>query len=466
MINKFEHEGYWWLPENEDNKICGILKYTPGENATLELMGSFEGLQNIKKMSEIKLIHGFSSKGEEITLYRCYEKSTTISVPGFQTTLYLALMVFVGIHFEKEEDIKFKELLIHYSYLEEWINVSGIDYSRFVNNKDIDISIQFKQPEPIQAEINENYRLSIHFGYLIPKESRREIGIKERVSIGIESSKEKSFAELLVISSHIQNFISFGVMEPVYPLFINGKTELKKELIDGNTHYPLIEIYYNIPNIYKPVKSLPPFDILFTYDDISDKFDLFLQNWFEKLDKLTPVFNLYFGTRYNPNIYREHRFLSIIQAIESYHRRILGGKYLSDDDYQKIYEKMVMKIPDEVKDDHKDSLNSKLKFGNEYSLRKRLNEIFKEYNYNLQMFITNKDIFINNAVDTRNYLVHYVKNLEDNAASGNNLIRLTQKLKVLLEICLLAEIGFTPNEIRKLLIRNRKYNYLLKDKEN
>jgi len=28
MIDSFEHKGIWWLPDNEDEKIEGILKFS------------------------------------------------------------------------------------------------------------------------------------------------------------------------------------------------------------------------------------------------------------------------------------------------------------------------------------------------------------------------------------------------------------------------------------------------------
>ena len=84
---------------------------------------------------------------------------------------------------------------------------------------------------------------------------------------------------------------------------------------------------------------LYPYDMLFTFKDISDRFEILLKNWFEKADTLGPVYDLYFGTLYNPRMYLQHQFLSLIQAIEVYHRRKFEGKYLSDDDYEPIYEK-------------------------------------------------------------------------------------------------------------------------------
>lgn len=47
-------KGYWWLPENPNNKVAGILTYTPGESMCLELLGGFE-----------------NARGEYIFIYLC-----------------------------------------------------------------------------------------------------------------------------------------------------------------------------------------------------------------------------------------------------------------------------------------------------------------------------------------------------------------------------------------------------------
>ena len=114
-------------------------------------------------------------------------------------------------------------------------------------------------------------------------------------------------------------------MESTYPLAIEGITEANKEMIKDKVYYSPVEIYYELPNISKTTKTLLPFDMLFTFKDISNRFEIFLRNWFEKADLLKPICDLYFGTLYNPHMYLEHRFLSLIQAIESFHQRIYGG---------------------------------------------------------------------------------------------------------------------------------------------
>ena len=88
--------------------------------------------------------------------------------------------------------------------------------------------------------------------------------------------------------------MSLWITEPVYPLAIIGITEANKQTINDKLYNPPVEIYYHSPEISKAPKTLYPHDMLFTFKDISDRFEILLKNWFENADTLGPVYDLPF----------------------------------------------------------------------------------------------------------------------------------------------------------------------------
>lgn len=458
MIEEFEYKGIWFLPEKPEGQICGILKFTPDDGAILDLIGSFKDIAEINKMLSPKIILGISSNGKKITLYNCFENKSNFSFPGFQTCSFYVDIVFVGAHFQKTEDVRFKSLSIHYSNLDEWVNISGFDIKQSLAEKEA--IIKYKLPEPFQANINDDLKILLNTSATGPSWSlvQKEAAIKQKSEIKIEPSNDMSFENYRKMMNQIQNFLSLGVTEPVYPLTVEGITEINKEMIKDMVHNPPIAIFFKLPEIFKLSKTLPPIYMLFTFKDISTRFESFLKNWFKKAELLEPVYNLYFGTLYNSNMYLEHKFLSLIQAIESYHQRVHKGKYLPDREYKMVYDVLVNAIPNETKSDLKDRLKMYLKYGNEFSLRKRLKEIFDWHQEILDMLIKNdKAAFIDDVINTRNYLTHYNTDSKEQTISGEALFHLTIKLKILVEICLLIELGFSQKEIKSLFSRNRRY---------
>lgn len=193
-----------------------------------------------------------------------------------------------------------------------------------------------------------------------------------------------------------------------------------------------------------------PQEMLFTLKDIADKFELLLRNWFNKTDKLGPVYDLYFGALYNPHMYLQQRFLSLVQALESYHRRLMRTYELVEEDHRKRMEAILASAPEA----HRDWLASRLKYANEPTLRVRLHEIFAKCSFIMSKIVAKEDAFIEKVVATRHYLTHFDPELEDRSAKDDALHYVTEKLRVMMEACLLEEIGLEPDVIESFFSKS------------
>ena len=454
MNEKIEYMGLWWLPNKPEKQISGILKFDPENGGALNLMGSFKKVEDIRNSTKYEVILGITSEGKYVTLNKCLETKSTLRSSGIHTISFYIDKIFIGFHFEKYEDIKFKNISVRYSNLDEWANVSGFDIK--LDGKDTQIN--YRQPESIKAKIGDDLQVHIDFHTIYPTVSivQKEATIKQDIYVRVEPLEDKSLDEYLKIVYHIQNFLSLGILEAVHPLSLEGKTEANKK--EGN-YYPPVYVLYSQLNISNAEKHIHPFQMLFTLKDIRENFETLLNTWFNKIEILEPVYNLYFSTLYNPKMYVEQHFLSLTEALEIFHRRITPnrGKYLSNEEYKDTYQTMTNAIPDSIDKDFKQSLKNKLFYGNEFSLRRRLKELFDKYEQIFKNFVPDKEEFINRVKDSRNYLIHFDSELKEKAATGIELYRLTVKLKILIEICFLSELGFDNGYIDRLISSNRNY---------
>ncbi len=342
---------------------------------------------------------------------------------------------------------------IHYSYLDEWVGISGFE----IHKRENFVNIKYKLPSSLFYNIGAghyNFVLKIIFGIHGLKYSffQKEIFIVQKTYIEIESYTSDHFWDYAKIKYNIENFLNLSIVRPVYPLSIIGTTK------DKQNKEVFIEIYYRLPDSPKVFKPLIPYEMLFTFTDIKDKFDKFLENWFNVYNKLEPVYSLYSEILYNPYINIENRFLNIIQALETFHRRVYGGAYLSEEEYKPIYDALINAIPKHVDSNLRERLKAYLKYGREFSLRRRIKDIVKNYPFISKVI---NDGFINKVVNTRNYYVHYDESLKESSTDRKDLYYITQKLKMLLDICLLGILGFSVEEIRLLILRNEKYKRLI-----
>ena len=454
-----EIKGKWWLPDKPERRIFGTLKIYYDIFSELELFG----LLKDKKMSAIfiepKLILGQSIKGEEITLYKCSEYTTSND-----RSLFHINSIFIGLHFIDEEQIRFKNIYVEFLHLDKWF-WQGSDFEiKYFPNEETRIS--YKPSSYIQvdlSDINLDYKIRIKTGIEgnanFGPRSKIKYEQKTFVEITTTNLNMKSFNDFKRVIFLLQDFFSFGIMKPAYPILIRGETESYKKNQNHKAYPPLIEIYYLIRGIPNLNENLNIFDMLFCFKDISNKLELVLKNWFKKINSLSAVFQLYFASLYNPSLYLEYKFLSLVQAIEAYCRIRYNGKYVSDGEYELVHDKILKSIIENTKNGLQCSLMSKLKYGNELSLKTRICRLFKKNIEITKLFIKNEENFIDKVIKTRNYLVHQDESLKELSFKKEELFSTNIKLKIMIEKYLLKEIGFDSEEIKALLLRNRLYKY-------
>lgn len=443
--------GEWWLPNDPGKQIPGVLTYSPDEGIILELMGSFKDIRNIEKFLELEIIIGISKNGEDITLYKCSEISSSYTAAGL-STLFRVNRVFVGAHFQREDDIKFKSVSARFLHLDEWLGISGFESEEQLKGGKA-ISVVYSNPSEIQMKIGNGYSLSIFFDYAVefPSRGYYKFNIQQEARIKIEADRARTLRDYEKVIEDIQNFISLGIFWlKSRPFDIQGEME------DGSKVVKIFDAY-SLSLGYSLILDRKL--MLFEFKDIQDRFEIFLRNWINKAEQLRFIIDSYF---HDSSGSWEYRFLSLVQALEAYHRCCFErGEYLSDSEFQKVYNELINVISSYPSEEFRRSLIERLKYANEFSLRKRIKEIFDKYADVLKEFIKDKNRFIEGVIKIRNYYTHRDKKLEKEV-KGYNLYSFIFQLKMIIEVCLLAEIGFSLDEIKNLFLKNEVYRWKVK----
>ena len=462
MIEELEIRGFWWLPERSNLKLPGTLTFSPYKGFSLEVQGSFKEMSEMNKFLTPDIVLGFSHQGKNITLYKCFEVSHKGHFPGIPESIFSANVGFIGVHFTQLLEIRIKKVSVKYNYLDEWLNISGFNITP--NPEEKSVEVKYKLPPPIEINLRNGLKILLEVKASMPSISavQKEACIKQETFFTLEFPEEIRFEEINEYVYIFQNLLSLLTSETVYPIKILGYSENAVNIIEDKKFYEPIEIIYQLSlSQVKSKKSVHPFDMLYPYVSIKNKAETIFNNWLEKADLLRPVYDLYFGTIYSGDMYLEFQFLSLIMALEVYHRRLIGNEDISTEEHEERVKQILNNTPDK----YREWLKEKLKYSNEPSLRKRIKEIYdmlKNIGYVTDLIPKKKD-FVDDVVNTRNYFVHYDQSLKNKALKGTELYRLIQKLKVLVEICLLKEIGFLDTGIDNIYRQNRKYKWLIEE---
>jgi hypothetical protein len=329
---------------------------------------------------------------------------SNISSPGFMSEKFSVSIAFLGKRIDNFEEKLFNKILLRFDYFEDWLSIPSIKRKFITDDSGTFLGFDFSYRRPISVRVDLN-DLSISIQYGVELNGRRDINLTQTGCIQAESIKGKTISEWRSeIIKPLINFLTLGISIETTCL------ETLKVLCDDKDEQSYAEVIYRPFNTQKKnIKSISRYQMLFSYVDISHKFDEVIKKWLTVSSKLDSVCNL---------------FLPIIQAIESYHR--VSGKF-----------------------------NYKKKF----NLRERLSDIYDMNIEILKPIIEDKDKFIKTVVSTRNHNTHFNNNPNDPIFTSRDFYWATRILGYIVQACLLSEIGFSKEEIGKLFRKNEDYGY-------
>lgn len=437
----FDIIGEWWLPETPNVKVSGALKFSI-QSTYLELNGSFEPTQGLTTPSDREIIHGLGRKGEKITLNKCYFTQLEGNL-GSANVTYVIQTFFVGSYFQNEDEIKFSKINVKFSKLNTWIQTHGFKSeierpSTYVH--------KYTSPQNITVKIDEQLSFSIVFGFstTIEHEPKKRRLMEQDVSINLFVDEELDLLKFWKIVHHLRHFISLGILAPENVAALIGFTNRFTHQVGQQQEMDEIKIYWSKGN--SPNNSYVNLtNMMFSFEQIQNNFENYIKKWFELRETLGIVANLYFGTLYNPQSYINEKFFNIVASLESFHRIYRDDKTWSEEHFEQLKSTIGNAITD---NEDREKIMGKIKYANELTLRNRLKQIINEYNFVLTSERGFDNSFIDLVVETRNYYAHYDLSLKNNIISNENLPIFINKLRIIVEICLLSQMGMEEEDIK------------------
>ncbi|MFH1525629.1 MAG: HEPN domain-containing protein [Bacteroidota bacterium] len=454
MENEFIYKGYFYLPENSDNTVFGSLSFVQSSGALLELAGSLTGVMN-RGVFKPEIILGETSDGKKLTLYKCLENNRHLSSPGYISTKFSAIYLFVGAHFPDSSNIKFSEAYFEFHNLDQWLDISGFKINDSKHQSDKELKIYYELPERLYYKLDTNTDFGFSFSHSSFQINTFQKNIQLEQHSNIFFHFKSNCADLntiLDLLNAFQNYLAlatYGVTYAFSIILINPDNYFQ---YDDNIHHEEIKLFIKRNRIFDDSRTKDKFQMLFNFQQVKYDFQKMFLKWLKIRNDLEPAINLLFDYFYKSRTFTTNHFLNIIHAIETYHRRCFNNFVINPETHKKRLDTIYKNVSEE----HLRWLKEKLLFSHEPSLKERLEEIIDSVeNDVLLKVIGSKDEFIKAAKNSRNYYVHFSPSLKKKALVGGQLYHLSEKLKYLLIYCLLKDIGISENDISKVFSKNR-----------
>ena len=417
-IQVIEATGKWnIIGFDEEQEIFGELNYSL-KGAILKLFLN-DLYDEIKGMS-FDIITGKTNSGDFSLLFCTILKNGTYHGTNFVEIIVGT--VIEGHRYDRLDDIKFTEAWITHDILERnrWIfdfNALKTDYNREENA----YTCKYIKPKPIPIYSNDGKKINLEYFPDTIESPGYNYSIQQKHKIKIKYSEPQKYMDIYKDIEKIMRFFSF-IMQRNCIIYKFHCTNPSILITPSDKKLQTITIH--LPDQYTYNNSLiqENRDPLFHFNMISRNLEEIYQKWSElyTLCELEISFYLYSflvsfemeGVKFVGNYDLIAQFLDLIYGLESFHRKI-GKKnlYMSEDKYVKnVLPLLIQALPPDLKSSHRDSLKSRLKYGNGFSLRKRISDLIdllppQELNI-LGIGKTKKHKFVSKIVGLRNRLVH------------------------------------------------------------
>lgn len=449
ITESVEFIGDWFQPNSENSKkIAGTLSWSD-QRASLDLHDAFTPLQGTIYGDEFQsypAVYGTTINSQFITMLEATSgaKGFSFGPAGVnQTEKVASSLVVVGGHVTPAT--RYQEIRVRIPGLQIWIGRSGIQQT-FLPKTEHSANGMIYQIDSLPEETMVVPSLLATLGWGIDRrfsgDLLSEISVRSTASLRIQPEQPQNLDWYFEQLGKATTLLAFMAGSPMSPDHITAK------VADSNLEVEILVALRDAK--YCEYKSVNNFYML--RNDMGADLGAVIMKWFELYDTFSAPSQLALSVLNSKDLWLHVEFLTLMQALEGFHRATMPGLYTSEPEYEVIRKTLSNAIPNTVAPDHKDALKARIKYGNEISLRKRLDVLVKRLPIELRQNVLGNDGSVPKSwVDTRNYYTHWDETSRESVLDGIGMHRAGVRLKHLLRALYLDLVGIPHSSIIKSL---------------
>ncbi|WP_148280119.1 ApeA N-terminal domain 1-containing protein [Rubrivivax gelatinosus] len=449
LHEEFTRHSEWYQPDRPHIHVPGSLAFSP-DHIRLDLNDAFSAIDGDVSIADpvttYPALHGASTKGELLTLLRAARASVGLSFgpagvrqPETVTSSWLV----VGAHVRADET--YRSLTFFIPGLAAWLGQTPINCSYVHAEGEQAYSEHIvRTPQKPEATRVDTSSMTVRWG----AGTSSSINVFERVHIDVLGWIE-------IVPDHPQSlewfFEQYEKLSAMLTILAGDSIPAESitlRLTDSDYSAELLVCM-------KPAKYCRlrhPGDFYFPRNFTKIPLSELVQRWFQEIDSVLVPSQLAVSTLNSSGLWLHVKFLSLIQVLEGFHRGRFAGEYLDAEAYDAIKAALNSALPKTLASDHKDSLRSRIRYGNQLSLSRRLTELASLLGDDVSIRVFGVSTKIPRAwIDTRNYFTHWDKDLLSNTLEGQALYNATVRMEHFVRALFLTLSGVECTEITKAI---------------
>jgi len=197
-------------------------------------------------------------------------------------------------------------------------------------------------------------------------------------------------------------------------------------------------------------------EILAPLSMFSDRSAESFDRWLTEEDRIQDATDLLISTIGRTSLPPHLQLIVLAQALEAFHRNVHSGGYMTPEEYEPVRQQLEAAFPANFSEGHRNALRSRIRFGYEFSLRKRLEELLRRLEQStLDALAIDRREFPQRVAEARNDFTHWDASTGSPLLTGADLMNLVGRLKALTRIVLLNHLGIDEIRLVQRIVENR-----------
>lgn len=446
LSDSFEISGEWFLPEAEERKIPGTLKFV-GERTELELFEPLsvrdEGIVADTGSKNYPVIYGITLESEAITILKARSAGTAFRMNSGgirQPERIVSHWLLVGGFLTA--DFLYHELSFRIPGLHIWLSEKLVQESHDREGANGPIVLTYKVGGGAVYKTSIPEQLDIEWFY--QRRSNTDLFTSVEVTISgwikICPNSPQKLTWYLEELSKITTMLAFISGSSMSPDCIKGLIEEHHQAI-----YALVSLANRKSCTYNS-----DLNFFMLRDSMGVGLSDVVARWFEVYPRVQKPSELALGVLSSEKLWLHVEFLSLMQALEGFHRGLYEGLYMDESSYSPIKQILSDAIPKAVSPDHKESLKSRIQYGNEISLRKRLDHLAASLPEQIRKIVLGHDGQVPRTwIDTRNYYTHWNEESRENVLDFQGIYEANVRIRHFIRMLYLNLMGIPEEAIVK-----------------
>lgn len=448
LNENFETLGEWFLPVAPTQKLGGTLAWK-NHHGRLDLHGSFtQILGDIygDESNSYPVLHGVTLDSNLITLLDASGVMGRMSFGpgGFrQSERVRSNLLVIGDHVPA--NAIYVEMQVRIPGLETWLNRGGLSltFTAPAGKTPAAAHYVIENPPPEDYSIADieamvSFAVRRTFGNL----TSHNVNVTSYGTVTITPQAPRELGWYFDQLGKVCTLLGFLAGTPMGP----DKIEVKQRAGSGS-----LDVLVSLQqDKYCRFDDANQFFLL--RSDLGEDFGSVLLKWFELYSDVETASQLAQSVLFSDDLWLHVEFLSLMQALEGFHRATCSGFYMSPEDYEPIKRELIESIPDGVEKSHRASLKSRIEYGNEISLAKRLSELARRLPEKTRRYLFGLEGAVPRSwIDTRNYYTHWDEKSRAGVLDGVDMYNADTRLRLFLRALYLDLLGVPLTAVESAL---------------